>query len=44
MVIGGDTFANKKPGEVTYYPSNAYNLRVRRMDANGGWIARPIDL
>lgn len=44
MVIGGDTFADKKPGEVTYYPSNAYNLHVRRMDANGGWIARPIDL
>jgi CubicO group peptidase (beta-lactamase class C family) len=44
MVIGGDTLAEKKSGEVTYYPSNAYNLHVRRMDANGGWLARPIDL
>ena len=44
MVIGGDTFAEKKSSEVTYYPNSAYNLRVRRMDANGGWIARPIDL
>ena len=44
MVIGGDTLAAKKSGEVTYYPSSAYNLLVRRMDANGGWLARPIDL
>lgn len=44
MVIGGDSLATRKPGEVVYYPDNAYNLRVQRMDANGGWIARPIDL
>jgi CubicO group peptidase (beta-lactamase class C family) len=44
MVIGGDTLAEKLPNEVIYYPSDAYDLLVRRMDANGGWIARPIDL
>ena len=44
MQIGGDTKAAKKPGEVTYYGSGAYNLLVRRMDAHGGWIATPIDL
>lgn len=44
MVIGGNTLAEKKAGEVTYYPSSAYSFDVRRMDANGGWIARPIDL
>ena len=44
MVIGGDSVAQKKPGEVTYYPSSAYDLHVTRMDANGGWIGRPIDL
>ncbi|UJR20249.1 hypothetical protein I4U23_023380 [Adineta vaga] len=44
MVIGGDTLASRKADEVRYYPSTAYDLRVQRMDANGGWIARPIDL
>ncbi|HVR36361.1 MAG TPA: hypothetical protein VMS21_10985, partial [Methylomirabilota bacterium] len=34
------------PGEVVYYQSggNPYNLSPRRMDAHGGWIAKPIDL
>ncbi|CAF1265085.1 unnamed protein product [Adineta steineri] len=44
MLIGGDSIADKKPNEVTYYPSSAYNLLLRRMDAHGGWIARPMDL
>jgi len=44
MSVGGDTLAARKANEVVYYPSSAYNLRVRRMDANGGLIARPIDL
>ena len=44
MVIGGDTLADKKSGEVTYYPNSAYNLRVSRTDSSDGWIARPIDL
>lgn len=44
MVIGGNSLAERKPGEVVYYPSNAYNLNVRRFDSHGGWIATPIDL
>lgn len=44
MEIGSDTEAGKAPNEVTYYGGNPYNLKLTRMDANGGWIARPIDL
>jgi CubicO group peptidase (beta-lactamase class C family) len=44
MSIGGDTVGERQPMEVTYYPSDAYKLKVRRFDAHGGWIARPIDL
>ena len=44
MFIGADTLAAKRYNEVRYYPDAAYNLLVKRMDANGGWIARPIDL
>ncbi len=44
MEIGGDTLADRKPAEVVYQGSGAYNLRPRHMDAHGGWIATPIDL
>jgi len=44
MEIGGATLAERKPGEVVYYGGNPYNLNPSRMDANGGWIARPMDL
>jgi CubicO group peptidase (beta-lactamase class C family) len=48
MRIGSDAASGKAPGEVTYYPDNnngdPYALKLTRMDANGGWIARPIDL
>jgi len=44
MEIGGSTLAERKPGEVVYYGGNPYGLNLSRMDANGGWIARPIDL
>jgi CubicO group peptidase (beta-lactamase class C family) len=44
MQIGGNTQTERRPGEVTYYGSNAYGLNLRRMDAHGGWIATPIDL
>lgn len=43
MEIGGSTLAERKPGEVVY-PDEAYELLPARMDAHGGWIARPIDL
>ena len=44
MQIGGSTAAERKPGEVVYYGGSPYSLLPRRMDAHGGWIARPIDL
>ncbi len=44
MQIGSDTEAGNAPNEVTYYGGNPYNLHLTRMDGNGGWIARPIDL
>jgi CubicO group peptidase (beta-lactamase class C family) len=47
MRIGSDNASGKAPNEVTYYSDNTgdpYALKLTRMDANGGWIARPIDL
>ena len=46
MEIGGNTLFERKQGEVVYYDDSfdPYGLNLRRMDANGGWIARPIDL
>ncbi len=44
MEIGGSSLAERKPGEVVYYGGSPYSLNLSRMDANGGWIARPIDL
>ena len=42
--IGNTSVNNKLQDEVTYYPSAAYNLRPRHMDAHGGWVTSPIDL
>ncbi|WP_199338648.1 serine hydrolase [Nostoc sp. FACHB-145] len=47
MQISGDTLAEKKVNEVTYYGQSnedPYGMKVARMDAHGGWIAKPIDL
>jgi CubicO group peptidase (beta-lactamase class C family) len=44
MQIGAEAQAAKAAGEVTYYGCNPYSLLTHRMDANGGWIAKPIDL
>ncbi len=47
MEIGGDTLNEKKANEVTYYGQdgeNPYDLKIARMDAHGGWIAKPSDL
>jgi CubicO group peptidase (beta-lactamase class C family) len=46
MEIGGGTLAERKPGEVVYYANddNPYALSPSRMDAHGGWIAKPMDL
>lgn len=44
MRIGANAQSDKAPNEVTYYEGNPYGLNIKRMDGNGGWIARPIDL
>lgn len=48
MRIGKDTKAANYAREATYYADNnngdPYDLKLTRMDANGGWVARPIDL
>lgn len=48
MEIGGVGLDARKTGEVRYYDaggSDPYTgINPRRMDAHGGWIAKPIDL
>jgi CubicO group peptidase (beta-lactamase class C family) len=47
MKIAGSTLAERASGEVAYHGRNGenpYDMNVRRMDAHGGWIARPDDL
>lgn len=46
MDIGGDTEAERLTNEVTYYDAgyNPYLMRIRRMDANGGWVASASEL
>ncbi|SKA05793.1 CubicO group peptidase, beta-lactamase class C family [Chitinophaga eiseniae] len=42
MEIGGNTLADRKPGEVVYYGQlgqRPYSFNLSRMDAHGGWIA-----
>lgn len=47
MEIGGNTLADRKSNEATYYgvgTENPYNTNFERRDANGGWIATATDL
>lgn len=47
MTIAGNTLADRMPDEVVYYGmggENPYSFNITRMDANGGWLASPIDL
>jgi CubicO group peptidase (beta-lactamase class C family) len=52
MRIAGNTVAERRPGEVTYYDgglaargiTDPYKVPVARMDAHGGWLATPTDL
>jgi CubicO group peptidase (beta-lactamase class C family) len=49
MRIGGNTLAQRAPGEVVYYGqqgmgADPYGINVTRMDSHGGWIATPSDL
>jgi CubicO group peptidase (beta-lactamase class C family) len=48
FAIAGDTLADRLPGEVVYHhagnQTDAYGMKVARMDAHGGWVASPIDV
>jgi CubicO group peptidase (beta-lactamase class C family) len=47
MRVGGNTRAQRAPGEAAYYGQKGedpYNMNVTRMDSHGGWIATPRDL
>jgi CubicO group peptidase (beta-lactamase class C family) len=48
MELGNQTLAGRKANEVVYYQPGGgdpyVTISPRRMDANGGWIARPLDL
>ncbi|MDO6435256.1 serine hydrolase domain-containing protein [Flavitalea sp. BT771] len=47
MVIGGNTLADRKSGEVIYNGQSnedPYSMNVTRMDSHGGWIATATDL
>jgi len=49
MELGNQTLAGRKPNEVVYYQAPGsgdpyVTIDPHRMDANGGWIGRPIDL
>ena len=44
MHIAGDTEAERRANEVKYYGGNVYGMKVRRMDAHGGWAGNPVDL
>jgi CubicO group peptidase (beta-lactamase class C family) len=45
MRIAGNTREERAAEEVIYYSDreNPYGMNVRRMDAHGGWLARPED-
>lgn len=47
MTIGGNTLANRLPGEVKYFGQGGedpYSFNLHRMDSHGGWIATARDL
>ena len=44
LYIAGDLASDKRYNEVTYYEGNPYGMKVKRMDAHGGWLGSAIDL
>jgi CubicO group peptidase (beta-lactamase class C family) len=47
MQLAGNTYADRRPGEVVYYGldgDNPYNVPVARMDSHGGWLATATDI
>ena len=44
MAIAADTENGRKWNEVKYFDKSAYGMKVRRMDAHGGWLSSAIDM
>ena len=44
MRIAGDKESQRRWNEVKYFDKNAYGMKVRRMDAHGGWLGSALDL
>ncbi len=45
MWVAADDLSGRRYNESVYYDSgDPYSMKVKRMDAHGGWIASPIDL
>lgn len=44
MYLAGDLESDRRYNEVTYYGGNPYGMKVKRMDAHGGWLGSAIDL
>ncbi|MFF2519854.1 serine hydrolase [Streptomyces sp. NPDC058086] len=47
MFLAGNTRADRRAGEVTYYDQageDPYGMQLTRKDAEGGWLATPVDL
>ena len=45
MHIAGDAITDRRYNEAVYYDNDdPYSMKVKRMDAHGGWIASSIDL
>ncbi len=44
LYVAKDKASEKRYNEVTYYGSNPYGMKVKRMDAHGGWLGSAVDL
>lgn len=44
LYVAGDKASDKRHNEVTYYEGNPYGMKVKRMDAHGGWLGSAYDL
>lgn len=44
LYVAGDKASERRYNEVTYYGDSPYTMKVKRMDAHGGWLGSSIDL
>ena len=44
LYVARDKATDKRYNEVTYYGGNPYDMKVKRMDAHGGWLGSAVDL